>query len=302
MSVLAALRAAIAAGTPCILVTIARAHGSTPREAGASMLVASDGTIGTIGGGALEMEAILKARRMLADGTPRSALDVALGPAIGQCCGGRVELVLEVGGAVALARMERESDAEHARRPAVFVFGAGHTGQALARALAPLPFRLTVVDTRFDRLTELDPLVERVGTPLPEIVIDGAQAGAAFVVMTHDHALDFLLAARALERGDAAYVGMIGSATKRAKFRRHLVATGSRADPRGLVLPIGGSALRDKRPEVIAAMTAAELLSTLKPLEKPCTGFAQARGQCSMNAADAKAQPNTDAERHAATS
>lgn len=302
MSVIEALRTAIENELPVVLVTVSRAQGSTPREAGASMLVGESGATGTIGGGALEMEAIVEARRMLGEGSRRSALDIPLGPAIGQCCGGRVGLVLERAGETTLDRLERHANAERAGQPAVLVFGAGHAGQALARALAPLPFRLTVVDARPERLADLPPQVARIATPLPEAEIDRAEPGTAFVVMTHDHALDFLLAARALERGDGAYVGMIGSATKRERFRRHLIAAGSHANVSRLVLPIGGSALRDKRPEIIAALTAAELLLALKPLEKPCTGFAQDRMACTMGASDEDPRPDRPMERHAATS
>ena len=100
--------------------------------------------------------------------------------------------------------------------------------------------------------------------------------------MTHDHALDFLIAAAALGRGDAAYVGVIGSATKREKFRRHLREAGSEHLIEQLVLPIGGAGVRDKRPEVIAALTAAELVRTLlgKAEEKMSIALATGTSQC----------------------
>lgn len=300
MNTLAALRQAVLAGEAAILVTVERAEGSTPREEGASMLVTANRQAGTIGGGALEMEAIIEARRMLKEGEDASALDIPLGPAIGQCCGGRVGLSLHRADAALLTRIEGREQAERSARPLVLLFGAGHTGQALARSLLPLPLRLRVVDTRRERIAELPQTVSSLATPLPEAEIDRAQPGTAFVVMTHDHALDFLLTARALERGDAAYVGMIGSATKREKFRRHLRDAGSGARIEALTLPIGGAALRDKRPEVIAALTAAELLVTLKPLENRCTGFAQDGAQCNKMASGNR--PNPETERHDATS
>ncbi|MFD2238386.1 xanthine dehydrogenase accessory protein XdhC [Aureimonas populi] len=302
MSPLAALRKALSAGEAAVLVTVARAQGSTPREAGAAMLVTAGGQTGTVGGGALEMEAILEARRMLAAGESASALDIPLGPAIGQCCGGRVALALERAGPALLRRMEAGAQAERAGRPVILLFGAGHTGQALARALAPLPFNLTVIDTRPERLAELPAGIARRATPLPEAEIDKAPPGSGFVVMTHDHALDFLLTARALERADPAYVGMIGSATKREKFRRHLARTGSSASIDALTLPIGGHTLRDKRPEVIAALTAAELLVRLAPLENRCTAFARVEMQCDKDSSDGQNPLVRETERHAATS
>ena len=81
-----------------VRVTVAALRGSAPREAGASMLVDAVGTVGTIGGGRLEWHAVALARELLRD--PRAApvrvADLILGPELGQCCGGRVELWLEM--------------------------------------------------------------------------------------------------------------------------------------------------------------------------------------------------------------
>ncbi|MBB3950675.1 xanthine dehydrogenase accessory protein XdhC [Aureimonas jatrophae] len=288
---------ALASGEPACLVEVERARGSTPREEGAAMLVTATSVEGTVGGGALEMEAIIEARRLLAAGEDTSRLAVPLGPAIGQCCGGHVTLRLcRLTESVAAEREQRLA-AEREQDPAVLVFGAGHTGQALARALQPLPLRLLVVDTRADHLARLPDGVERRLTVLPEETIEAAEPGSAFVVMTHDHGLDFLLAAAALARGDAAYVGMIGSATKRRTFERRLAEEGRAGDAEKLTLPIGGAALRDKRPSVIAALAAAEILVALaRSRENRCTGFAPAQNGCN-NVSD-----RSTAALHAATS
>ncbi|WP_061930470.1 xanthine dehydrogenase accessory protein XdhC [Aureimonas sp. AU22] len=275
---LADLKAALAARDPAIVVRVEKADGSTPREAGATMLVTATGHFGTVGGGALEMEGIAEARRMLAAGERDSTLDIPLGPAIGQCCGGRVVLGLQRGTAAMLERLEQADETARLAWPHVYLFGAGHTGQATARALAPLPLRTLVIDTRADRLAELPPGIERRRSALPEAEIADAPKGSAFVVMTHDHGLDFLIAAAALARDDAAYVGMIGSATKREKFRRFLMDRGEGARFGRLTLPIGGTAVRDKRPAVIAAMVAAELVVQLlgQNMDQDCAGFAPA--------------------------
>jgi len=81
------------------------------------------------------------------------------------------------------------------------------------------------------------------------------------VVLTHDHGLDFLLVAEALARGDAAYVGMIGSASKRARLLRFLAERG--VAHRGLTCPIGAAGAGDKRPAVIAAFVLAEIMAAL---------------------------------------
>ncbi|KAA0968632.1 xanthine dehydrogenase accessory protein XdhC [Aureimonas fodinaquatilis] len=260
MKLSVALADCLRAGQAAILVTVEDAQGSTPRDRGTNMLVLATSAKGTIGGGALEMEAILEARRLLTCGESRSQRDIALGPAIGQCCGGRVVLSFcRADAAVLEALSAAEEELEQDFAP-VFIFGAGHTGHALAAALAALPFKTTVVDTRPALLEGLPANVLGVASALPEVEVRNAPPATSFVVVTHDHALDFHIAAAALARPDSPYVGMIGSATKRERFRRYLRDMNAEAGFERLILPIGGAKLRDKRPEVIAALTAAELL------------------------------------------
>ncbi|WP_299362239.1 xanthine dehydrogenase accessory protein XdhC [uncultured Paracoccus sp.] len=233
-----------------IRVRIDRARGSAPREVGAEMVVGPDSVTGTIGGGALEYLAIDRARQMLARGEATAMMDVPLGPEIGQCCGGRVELVLD-----------RTAATPPQAGPSVLVLGAGHVGRALATALLPLPVTLRLIDTRPAELALAAPGVKTTLTPLPEAEIRAAPPGAAYVVLTHDHALDFLLVTEALARGDAAYVGMIGSRSKRASYARFAAQQGLSVD--GLTCPLAADAPRDKRPAVIAAFAAAEIMARL---------------------------------------
>jgi xanthine dehydrogenase accessory factor len=192
-------------------------------------------------------------------------LDIALGPEIGQCCGGRVELGVRPVDAALRNELVAATKAEDELRPHVYVFGGGHVGQALAAAFALLPLQVTVVETRADALAGMPAGVSTKLTPVPEEAVREAPAGAAFVVLTHDHALDFLIVAEALRRDDAAYVGMIGSKTKKATFRSWYFKTagGSEESFRRLVSPIGGDGVKDKRPAVIAALAAAEIMSAL---------------------------------------
>src|SRR5690606_18613100 len=157
------------------------------------------------------------------------------------------------------------AELEAALRPHVYLFGAGHVGRALARALALLPVHVHVVDTRPDELAGLPDNVETVAPPMPEAGVRASDVGSGFVILTHDHALDFMTAMEALARVDSTYVGMVGSRSKRAKFASWFRAEGGDARVLGrLVLPIGGAAfpggLGDKRPEVIAALAAAEIM------------------------------------------
>lgn len=247
-----------------ILVTIASAAGSTPREAGAAMAVSHGATAGTIGGGQLEFHCIDIAREMLAAGDRDRSLDIPLGPQMGQCCGGRVTVSLKRATAADLAMLAASEKADAASRPAVLIFGAGHTGRALAQALAALPFATTLIDDRDGVMDGLPPAITCIRMADPVAAIDTARAGSAFVILTHSHALDYRLSEVALMRGDGAYVGMIGSATKRARFEAGFLRAGGRSDAlTRLTCPIGGADVADKRPEVIATLTAAELVRSL---------------------------------------
>lgn len=244
-----------------VVAELTSVRGSSPREAGTFMLIARDALIGTIGGGALEYMVIARARQALRDGEEPDELDIPLGPEIGQCCGGRVEVTLRFltqQSAALLAERLRQSEAA---LPHVYLFGSGHVGKALARALAALPLNVHAIDTRPDELRDLPPSVHARAVPMPEAVVRGAARGSSYVILTHDHALDFLIAAEALKRADAPYIGMVGSKTKRAKFRSwYLAEGGGAAAVERLTLPIGDFGLVDKRPEVIAALAAAEIM------------------------------------------
>jgi xanthine dehydrogenase accessory protein XdhC len=247
-----------------ILVTIARASGSTPREAGATMAVSATATSGTIGGGQLEFHCIDIARDMLAGGEKQRRLDIPLGPQMGQCCGGRVEVLLKRATAADLAMLQAQEKAKAASRPAVLIFGAGHTGRALALALAPLPFATSLIDDRDGVMDGLPAATTCIRMADPVAAVETAPAEAAFVILTHSHALDYRLAEAALNRRDASYVGMIGSETKRARFETAFLRGGGRREALAhLTCPIGRADVDDKRPEVIAALTAAELVRSL---------------------------------------
>ena len=260
------LRKFLDASPLAVLVEVTKAKGSTPREKGAWMLVSPTAIFGTIGGGQLEFMAIDRAREMVAlKGEGIATLDIPLGPEIGQCCGGRGELSIRIIYEPTKADLIAAAVAEDAKLPHIHVFGGGHVGHALASAFALLPVHVVVVETRADALEGIPENIETRLTPVPEEMVRDAPAGSAFVVLTHDHALDFLIVAEALKREDAAYVGMIGSKTKKATFRSWYLKTagGTEADFARLVSPIGGDKVKDKRPAVIAALAAAEIMTAL---------------------------------------
>lgn len=293
------------------LVTVAQAQGSSPREAGARMVVAPDGTFtGTIGGGALEWSALAEAQSLIArrDGPAASTLDKALGPDLGQCCGGRVLLTIERFGAKDREAIARLADAERQgvlttvaalgndgrlmRRVATgsegqspgpaydvkpdgrvierfgdeptpfYLFGAGHVGRALAAALAPLPFAVTWIDMRPGAFpASWAANVTTIGEGDPVALLGKAPGGAFVAVMTHSHALDLDLVIAALTANRFPYVGLIGSATKRARFTSAMRKIGMAGDVvDSLVCPIGLTEIADKAPAAIAASVVAQLL------------------------------------------
>ena len=290
-----AARAALDAGEPCALISVLAVEGSTPREAGTRMLVTAEGCTGTIGGGNLEFQAVKQARLALehAPGAWRIQ-DYPLGPFLNQCCGGRVRLMVErldatgagwlgdVQGRPAYA-LQTRLHADHVERilttgvvPALpakgaipaagdtliegwggprtplLMFGAGHVGQAIARILDGLPFDLRWFDAR-----------EEAEAPFASPEAMAAMAAAAqgvVLILTHDHALDYELSRAALA-SPARFIGLIGSATKRARFFSRLGKAGyGEADLRRIHCPVGLPGIIGKAPEVIAVAVAAQLL------------------------------------------
>lgn len=250
---ISALAALAAEGRPAVLVTVLRAEGSTPREAGTKMVVTEEGASGTIGGGHLELEATRQARDLLArarggeDVSAPVVRELALGPALGQCCGGRATLLLEP---VLPVRWH------------VAVFGAGHVGKALVKVLADLPCAVTWIDARAEELPAAPPPgVRCLVSDAPEDEVASLPAGTDVVILTHSHALDLEIVDAALRRGTHGYLGVIGSRTKRQKFLTRLTAKGrSEEQLARLTCPVGVPGIRGKHPAVIAVAVAAQLL------------------------------------------
>lgn len=260
----------LAEGPPAVLVEVVEARGSVPRGAGTRMLVDADRVVGTIGGGHLEWKAIAAARRMLASRATTLTESgnftehYPLGPALGQCCGGAVTLAYSILGAAGLAQWPPA-----APRFELQLYGAGHVGRAIVRALTPFNVRITWIDEREEEFAAAQR--DAPGPGLAEVrtvCVDGVEAevsqaapGAFFLVLTHQHDLDLRITEAILRRGDFGYLGLIGSRTKRQRFVH-------RFEQRGIPLPtiarltcpIGVPGIAGKEPEVLAAAVVAQLL------------------------------------------
>ena len=308
-------------GHPAVLVTVAAVEGSVPREPGARMLVDATRQWGTVGGGHLELRGVETARAMLANGETRRLERFPLGPSLGQCCGGVVQLAFELldrdhaallaarsnedswrlvalDGAPDLALFDaagrclhgsaapgftrghgtpqfthimREPDGRRwlvdkvaAPQAHLMLFGAGHVGAAIVRALAELPCRVTWVDEREDLFPAQVPAnVTIEATDTPEVLAAKCAPGTSFLVMTHSHALDQRLAEAILKRPsfETDWFGLIGSHTKRKQFEHRLHDRGiAQARLASMVCPIGVPGIEGKQPAVIAVAVAAQLL------------------------------------------
>jgi xanthine dehydrogenase accessory factor len=279
-------------------IVIASRAGSTPREVGAAMLVWPGGQSGTIGGGALEYEAVARAREALRSG---DRLDkVPLGPNIGQCCGGAVVLLVEVwdstrlattgeavvrpmpgtpSGEMPLKVANRLRASRNGARPliaeaiqgwmiepiaaparAIWIWGAGHVGRALVAVMHPLPeLGLTWIDTAPERFPEIPDGVDPRITPNPTELVAEAPDDAEHLILTYSHALDLEICHRLLGHRFRS-AGLIGSETKWARFRSRLTALGHNdAQIARIRCPIGDPAL-GKRPQAIAIGVVAEIL------------------------------------------
>ena len=264
---------AMLATRPAMLVQVSATQGSVPREVGAWMAVFADFVIGTIGGGHLEYQAIAQARAgLIASGdlgkanTATVRTRFALGPALGQCCGGVVHLDFEpvnASNAPALRLKLR------AKLMPVALFGGGHVGHALVRVLAPLPFALTWIDSRDGVFpTDLPGHIVCEHSDPVQSAVPGLMPQSQVLIMSFSHAEDLEIMAGCLKRqreqADLPYIGLIGSQTKWAAFGRRLQARGfTSAELSQVTCPIGVPGITCKEPEVIAVAVAAQLLQTL---------------------------------------
>ena len=248
-----------------VLVSVASVQGSGPREVGAWMGVFPQTLVNTIGGGHLEFQAITEARALLSSTHEDQALTTryALGPALGQCCGGVVHLKFErISAADTPALQQRLL----ANGQPLALFGGGHVGRALVNVLGTLPYNVQWVDSRDEIFpAQLPPQVTCEHSDPVHAAVADLPSGASVLIMSFSHAEDLEVVAACLKRqrlqGDLKFVGLIGSKTKWATFRHRLEAKGFTAEELAFITcPIGMDGITGKEPEVIAVSVAAQLL------------------------------------------
>lgn len=270
---------------------VKEARGSVPRGTGTGLVVLPNGSFhGTIGGGALEWEALHQAIAFLKSEKVYDKRAIPLGPNLGQCCGGNVTLTFERWGTNRLQQAEQLAKAESAgafstksfkhenlirreiqtsntdetfgiQRIRVAVFGAGHVGKALVLSLALAPIRITWVDTRDDMFPRISPSNVSMHAPEnPSDIFAHLTEETAIIILTHSHSQDLAILEAALKFGFS-FVGVIGSQTKRARFESILQKSGMEpALASSFHCPIGILGLAGKEPSVIAASVTAQIL------------------------------------------
>ena len=257
----------LAQSQPAVVVEVTAALGSAPRGVGTRMLVSATQALGTIGGGHLELKAIQTAREMLRtrELMPRSE-HFPLGPALGQCCGGAVTLAYAALDEAALARWPASAPMFHLQ-----LYGAGHVGRAIATLLTTLDVTVDWIDEREEEFSDTTTL----GTPWPahirKVCVDSVDAevreappGAYYLVLTHNHDLDLRITEAILRRGDFAFLGLIGSKTKRNRFIHRYEHRGIAPEVIArMTCPIGVEGISGKQPEIIAVGVVAQLLQAM---------------------------------------
>lgn len=234
---------------PHVLITVTEAKGSTPREAGTKMVVTQGEQFCTIGGGNLEFQAIEAARDLLQTATTTPEMkDYPLGPKLAQCCGGAVTVLLEP---------------FIPNTKTLYLFGAGHVGREVVKVLSGLPVNIQWIDERDNEFpAQIPPHCQKIVTTAPVSALAELDEDAYVLVMTHSHDLDYEIVLHALQQGCFAYLGLIGSATKRARFDKRLQVDGiAEGDLSRMTCPIGIGSVKGKHPREIAISVAAELLS-----------------------------------------
>jgi len=247
-------------GQAYVLVTLVGVSGSTPRNSGTKMVISKDDIFDTIGGGHLEYKAIKQAQTMLATGKDSQHLEhFQLGTNLGQCCGGNASILFECFAAVGVN---------------IMLFGAGHVGKALIPILAQLPCQITWVDSREEQFpaslsvssaasSDTYHNVQQVVSEEPELEVANMPANSYYIVMTHNHQMDFEISQAILKRADFNYLGLIASDTKWRRFQqRYKHRDIDQAQVERMNCPIGLSQVGGKLPMEVAVSVAGEIINS----------------------------------------
>ena len=248
-----AIAACHRAGEGFAVVTLLQTKGSTPRNEGTKMVVTTDDSMDTVGGGGLEHLVMRRARELLNQGVPAQSVEhFPLAGKANQCCGGSVSVLIEAFPAPTLR---------------VAIFGAGHVGKAVVKILADCDVRIDWIDTRSEQFpNDLPANTQSHVLSEPETYVEDFPSGAMALILTHDHALDYRLLLKLLDETDTHHIGLIGSATKSARFLDRLKREGiPDSEHVRWQCPAGLPEVKGKMPMEVAVSIVGELLSLSSP-------------------------------------
>ena len=274
-------------GQAYVLITLVGVSGSTPRNSGTKMVISSDDIFDTIGGGHLEHKAIKYAKKMLASGKSCQHIEhFQLGSNLGQCCGGNTTVLFECFAATGVN---------------IMLFGAGHVGKALIPILAQLPCKITWVDSRAEQFPvniEGYDNVHKVVSDAPELEVASMPENSYFIVMTHNHQMDFEISQAILNRADFHYLGLIASNTKWRRFKqRYKHRDIDEQQVARMNCPIGLSQVGGKLPMEVAVSVSAEIITIYQAEQVKIAKLNQQVEQVSQNDSESgsekKSRPKT---------
>ena len=240
-----------------IKAKIINTEGSVPREKGIYMMISKDDIFGTIGGGHLEFLVINKSKDLLKNGIKKSeTLNIPLGPGIGQCCGGYVQIQLthHANGAGSIENSLENNN--------LFIFGAGHIGQALSSKSLDLNFNIHLIDSRknFLLMNKYED-IEYILAKQPWKLIKNLSLNSYFIILTHSHDYDFKIINEILIYKSFKFIGLIGSKTKKNRFLSMLEKNGHEKKLINLIeCPVGLKINHSKEPNEIAISILAKLI------------------------------------------
>jgi len=247
-----------------ILATIIETKGSVPRNENVSMVVSSSEQYGTIGGGELEYQVIKESNDLLNNlNCNQKIIELPLGPALGQCCGGFVKIQLsKFNNGIKLLLKHDLKEQIINQNQNLYIFGAGHVANALLSKLDGVGFNIFIIDSRENFISKINadfvfPILAKDHT----IIIKNSPSKSFYLVLTHSHQLDLSICDSILKKNDFTFIGLIGSKTKKIRFKKRLIEIGHNENSIDKIeCPIGIQGIEGKEPDVIAISIIARLL------------------------------------------
>ena len=236
-------------------------EGSVPRNKGTIMLITEKYIFGSIGGGQLEYNIINKSKNLLKlKKFKEEIINIPLGPSIGQCCGGyvQVKITKHKNGEESF----KDEDKIKKNDGNLYIFGAGHIGKELSSRSVDLDFNINLIDSREEYLKiQKNSKIRNIYAKFPWLLVKNLKKNSFFIILTHSHDHDFKIINEILSLNNFKFIGLIGSKTKMKRFENRLIKLGhNQSLINKIESPIGLKSISSKKPAEIAISIIARLL------------------------------------------